>query len=164
MRAIKITPSRRPSLFTISRNRNSFWFSGFTPDTTVGLALRTPMGVPLFSHGETRLQSGSGVYHLPRAWHEECRIFLDGQKEGVVSCREQVPGSHGITRRLLVSGLKNATVRFYPVPGAEMKTTFLARPVRPYMTGDWKNPIHHHDERGSFLELHDITDTLLISW
>ena len=36
------------------------------------------------------------------------------QQEGILSCKEAYSGQREITRRLQLTGLKNATVRIYP--------------------------------------------------
>ena len=61
---------------------------------------------------ETNLKDGCAVYRFPRAEHRECRVFVE-QNEGIVSAKEFCPVSGKFRRRVLVSGLQNATVRFF---------------------------------------------------
>lgn len=51
------------------------------------------------------------MYSFSKSKHRECRVFVE-QSEGIVSCCEVPPVSVQYRRRIKVSGLKNATVRF----------------------------------------------------
>jgi hypothetical protein len=97
----------------VSRSNNGFYFSGYSPNTTVQQRLKFPQGAPILTGFETRLDKGYSTYSLPTAWHKECRIFVE-QQEGILSCKEAYSGQREITRRLQLTGLKNATVRIYP--------------------------------------------------
>ena len=162
--AHKTTPEQRTPMFALSRNCNAFRFSGFTPDTTVALALRTPLGAPIFNRGEVFLKAGLTVLHPPKAWEEECRIFLEQQADGIISCRRWVPGTHGIDRRFMITGLDQATVRFFPVPDTAGHVTFLANPEHPFSQGDFRRASLQNSGTGPFFELHEVTGNLLISW
>ena len=161
--ALKKDAAQRPPITCIARHDNGFFISGYTPDTTVGLRVRLPQGAPLLVGAETELSSGRAVWHHPRAWHRECRVFVDGQSEGIVSCLEQHSGEIGITRRLLLRGLQNATVRFYPVTGLEKRVQMLSNPSYPYVVGDFVTPQADPDFAGC-LVAKDLSGELLISW
>lgn len=103
---------RRP-VNMISRHDNGFQFSGYVPDQTTEQMFRFPQGAPLFTGMETVLKDGYASYRLPRAWRKECRVFVE-QKEGSPSCLEMAPVEINIKRKIIVAGLKDATVRVYP--------------------------------------------------
>jgi hypothetical protein len=104
----------RTPMMTIARSRNGWFYSGYCPDTTVSLRWRLPQGAPILLGHQARLQDGHAGYHLPTAWRRECRLLVDGQRNGIISCIERSPEELGIARRWLVTGLQDATVRFYP--------------------------------------------------
>lgn len=109
----KQDPAVKSPVLTISRSNNAFYFSGFIPNTTVKQSFKFPQGAPVFTGYETTLHEGSATYYFPPAWHKECRLFVT-QQEGIISCRETYSGDRDITRRIKISGLKNAKVRIFP--------------------------------------------------
>jgi len=109
----KQVPSIENPILTIARSHNGFFFSGYVPNTTVMQLFKFPQGAPILVGYETKLDKGCSSYFLPTAWHRECRIFVE-QEEGIISCKEIYSGEKGISRRLQVKGLVNATVRIYP--------------------------------------------------
>jgi hypothetical protein len=125
-------------ILTISRNENGYFFSGYVPNTTVGQRFKMTAGAPLLNGFQTKLVNGYSTYMLPTAWHREVRVFVD-QQEGIVSCKEGHSGQKGISRRLHVSGLKNATVRIYAPENisAETLEVFLNAGY-PYRNGQVK--------------------------
>ena len=163
VRVSKRRPQQRPPITCLARHEGGFFLSGYTPDTTVSLRLRLPQGAPLLVGCETELVEGMASYHLPRAWHRECRVFVDGQSEGIVSCVEQHSGEIGISRRLFVSGLEKATVRFYPVPGKQEKLSLLLDPRYPYYEGNFVMPEPDPEHPGC-LRATGLSGQLLISW
>lgn len=109
----KESPGIKNPILTINRSNNGFFFSGYVPNTTVRQRLKLPLGAPLLIGYQTKLEKGAATYNLPTSWHRECRVFVE-QADGIVSCREAHSGQKEISRRLEVSGLKNATVRIFP--------------------------------------------------
>lgn len=95
----------------IHRHDNAYIFSQFTPDTSVEVQWRLPLGAPILNGCEAVMKNGHAAYRLPRAERRECRVFVE-QESGVVSCSELYPCSAVMRRRIRVGGLKNATVRF----------------------------------------------------
>lgn len=145
---------------TVSRHDNAFIFSGYTRNTNTELRLRAPFGAPLLHRWETQLRNGASHYRMPRGWQEECRVFIEGQLDGELSCRIEHSGAIGVSHRICVSGLKGATVHFFP-PVESGPVTFLVNPVRPYFQGDFREPVRITP---SHWLLPDITGSLLISW
>ena len=154
----------REPLSVIARHANGFFFSGYVPETTATIHLRLPQGAPLLVGCETRLDHGRATYSMPRAWHRECRIFVDGQDAGELSCVENHSGEIGVSRRLRVLGLRNATLRFYPETGSASNVRMLLRPSAPYLVGNFLTPEHKCDALGDRLEVHNVTGTVLITW
>lgn len=109
----KLSPVVGNPVNVVSRHDNGFYFSGFVPNQTVEQQLRFPQGAPVFTGMETELKDGYTTYRLPKAWSKECRIFVE-QQAGLLSCREVALVEYHIKRKIAVSGLQNATVRFYP--------------------------------------------------
>lgn len=95
----------------IHRHDNAYIFSQFTPDTSVEVKWKLPLGAPILDGYEAVMKDGYATYRLPRAERRECRVFVE-QQSGVVSCKELRPCSAVMRRRVIVRGLKNATVRF----------------------------------------------------
>jgi hypothetical protein len=165
LRVERPTVESRTPLVLVARSNNGFFFSGYCPSTAVALRLRFPHGAPLLHGYETWLQNGHSSYHMPRAWHRECRCFVEQAAEGEISCVEGISEEIGIRRRLWLSGLNNATVHFYP----EVRPA--GPPVRMQTVHSRENPLPGRDrigytseESGRRLVARDITGNLLISW
>ncbi len=164
LRTEKAGAAQPDPMLCIARHANAFFFSGYSPDCTVRQHLRLPQGAPLMLGLQTRLVAGRATYTMPPAWHRECRVFVEQAEDTLLSCREQPPVAMGLRRRFLVTGLRAATVRFYPEPGTEGKVTFLRSPAYPFIQGDFAEPGLVEDRRGRFLEVAGVTGELLISW
>jgi hypothetical protein len=158
------TPAQKPPLTCIARHANGFFFSGYTPDTTTALRLRFPQGAPLMLGMETRLVDGRARYTMPKAWHRECRVFVEQLENARMSCREVCSEMVGISRRMAVTGLRDATVRFYHEPGTESRVKMLLNYSHPYVSGDVVPYEIRRDGMGFYLEARHITGELLISW
>ena len=104
-------PGVKSPVIMTHRHDNAYVFSVYSPSTTVKTSLRYPLGAPVLDGYETVLENGYAVYHFPKAEHRECRVFVE-QEEGIVGCQEIPPVSAQYRRRVEVSGLVNATVRF----------------------------------------------------
>ena len=125
------------------------------------MTLATPLGAPLFTGTETVLKDGAATYRMPRSWHKECRVFVV-QKEGFVACAEHIAIEMSQRRNLLLSGLRNAIVRFLPEAGGADQVRFQHNPQHPFLGGDWLTPERLTDADGDRLELHGVTGTLMI--
>ncbi|MEI7733140.1 MAG: hypothetical protein WCO56_26445 [Verrucomicrobiota bacterium] len=156
----KPSPQTRNPLVLVARSNNGFYFSGYCPSTAVKLRLRLPHGAPVMVGTETWLENGDATYTMPRAWHREVRVLVEQKDDGELSCIERHSGHVGITRRLHVRGLKQATVHFYPETSA--KKVILA--VNNLSTTNEKSVPHTVEDGGRRLVARDITGELLISW
>lgn len=151
--------TRLPVLFA-SRCRNGYFFSGYSPSTTATIKLRFPMGAPLLVGKETWLEDGHSLYTMPRAWHNEARVFVDQKEPGEASCAESLTGMVGFRRRMLVKGLKEATVTF--LPEDKGRVVFQVNDMRIHVE-ESSIPVVRNDD-GSKLVVSGITGSLFISW
>jgi len=147
----------------ISRHDNGFFFSGFVPNQTVEQQYRFPQGAPLIIGWETELKNGSTTYRFPKAFFEECRIFIE-QQEGIISCYEIHSGEKGITRRIGIKGLQNAKVRFYPpanVAPSSIKAYLNAG--YPFKNGQIESK-KGEQYPGYYHVYEDISGQLIVAW
>lgn len=161
---------RKPALDTVdplilaARARNGWFFSGFTPSTSVQLEWRFPDGVPIPVGCDVALRDGLGTMSLARAWHRECRVLVRQEEAGEVTCRERMQQAVDTTRRLVLTGLKNATVTFLH------DSTAADAPVRfESMVQQWWHPgqepeIPSQPAGPNRSVVHGVTGKLSISW
>lgn len=149
-----------------SRSANAFLFSGYFPDSAATrMRVRLPQGVPVFSVMETFVEGGAGFYHMPKSWHRECRVFIEQDEAGMVSCQEAIPHTPGVKRRILLTGLKGASVKFYHEPGSEGKVSMLLNPNGlPFLVGKFLDFEKVSCRDGEYLHAGEVTGDLLISW
>jgi len=131
----KQSPNNRHPVIMIHRNAGSCWFSGYTPDTTVEIELKTPIGAPLLLGYETVLHNGCSTYRMPRAWRQECRVFVKQNSDNVLACKERDPVSYLQRHKWLVTGLQDATVYVLPKNGKIEKLELLFNSQSPYVVG-----------------------------
>ena len=158
----KPTPQTRSPLVLVARSDNGFFLSGYCPSTTVKLCLRFPQGAPLLTGCETVLEGGRSTYFMPRAWHHETRCFVAEQAAGEVSCVEGYSAQVGIERRLRLSGLKHATINFFPPTHARKKKVIMMGTGWPEQTE--KSLPYEVTAAGRCLTIRNVTGELLISW
>lgn len=154
--------SKEP-IFMLSRNKNAFYFSGFCPETTVKIKFKFPFGAPLLLGCETYLENGCAVYYHSRAWHKECRIFIEQEDGGVICCKDIAPVSYYMHRRIEVKGLKNSTIRIFPRKGFEDKTEVLVNPVGPLVVGEPHEEAKKITPWGPMIELTNVTGRIIVS-
>ena len=159
----KQDPEVKDPIFCIARSDNGYFFSGFVPNTTVVQEFLFPQGAPLMIGYDTKLKQGHSTYSLPPSWHRECRVFVE-QGQGTLSCREMTSGELGITRRLKVTGLQDATVRVYPRDGIKKDDIhFYNNAGYPWKKG--QIAFEQGDtSNGLYYVVRDITGDLVISW
>jgi len=142
-------------IMTISRYNNGFWYSSCSPDTTVEMGLRTPFGAPLMIGYETVYKDGRTHYRFPRAEHRECRIFVESSDDSVISCREMFPGELGPKergrRRISITGLKNATIRYFPETYAIGKCWALMSEPDDRYTADFSQSVEFVQDGDSYV-------------
>ncbi|MBN1445340.1 MAG: hypothetical protein JW957_04445 [Candidatus Omnitrophica bacterium] len=111
-------------------NRNGLYFSAYLPDITVAMKLKFPEGAPVFTETESIIEKGMSIYHLPKAPHFECRVFVD-MPDGLVKCKEATIQLPEEKRRIEVKGLKNAVLRFRPETGTESTVKIFYKSEAP---------------------------------
>jgi hypothetical protein len=163
VRIQKARSAQRNPVLTLARHANGFFLSGFNRDLTTDLLIRLPVGAPILVGVDAQLQEGAARYRLPRAAHRECRVFVE-QQSGEVTCTEIYPGEIGVTRRFLVKGLKEATVRFFPEPDKAANVQFLQNPIDPYFEGDFLTAKIRGGYFGDCQEVGPVNGSLMISW
>jgi hypothetical protein len=84
---------------------------------------------------------------------------VDQKEDGVISCAEGISENPFVERRLILKGLKNATVHFYPENDREV--FFTMNDSRTYNHGSL--PFDRADS-GKRLVVSDVQGQLTISW
>ncbi len=148
-------------VITISRHDNALWYNGYVPDTTVGIRLETPLGAPLLMGCETIPENGASVYHLPRAFHKECRAFIRQTEKSVVSCHELISVDIHTARRIELTGLKDAEVTLLPTLGAKANVLYNCK--YPYMAGEQIDVEEIETALGPAIRLRHATGSVLLS-
>jgi len=146
----------------ISRNKNAFWFSGYVPNLTVEQRFLFPQGAPIMTGWETEIRQGYATYRFPKAFFEECRVFVE-QEKGIISCFE-IPNRYKAQRRIQINGLEQAVVRIYaPVPLLPANFQAFLNTNYPFKTGKIE-PVVKTSPSGDFFEFQDISGQLVVSW
>ena len=102
----------------IVRHNGAMIFSAYNANTTTDVQLRFPQGAPILCGAEAEMIDGYSVYHFGRSEHRECRVYVK-QESGVISCREHAPVNMRYRRKILIRGLKDATVSLFSEKGCE---------------------------------------------
>lgn len=151
-------------MMCLHRHRNAFVFSGYQPEATDGLTLRMELGAPVFIGGQNSVVDDTTTYSGPPSWHQVCRVFVRQSGATQITCQIIPAIQHGYTSRLLVRGLKNATVHFLPEPGTEEKLEILRDPMFPYFVGDFVQPRLEKTSAGTVVTVAGVDDEVLFSW
>jgi len=148
---------------TISRHDNSFFFSGFVPNLTVEQSLKFPQGAPIVIGWETELKKGAATYRFPKSFFEECRVFVE-QEDGIVSCYDVPLATKGTKRRIVVDGLKNAKVRFYPPKrSAWQPLSVVLNSSYPFAKGKLEG-VEEGKFGGGYLLYENVTGQMVMAW
>lgn len=148
----------------ISRHENARMLSVCAKDTTVTAKMKFPLGAPVVSAREVKIDSdGFAEYHFSKAEFLECRVFAE-QEEGVISCHDLHPASFFRARRIKVSGLKNATIRFFA-------PEYCKNNIEAVLNSDDENALvgesfdgeYITDENGTYFEARNVTGKLIFS-
>ena len=160
----KAAPTDSDPMLCIHRHRNAFVFSGYQHDRSTSLAFKMELGAPLFISHQNRIEGGATLYSGLTAWHQVCRSFVTQRESSVVECRILMGVQHGYSQRMLLSGLRNATVHFFPEPGTRERLEILRDPRFPYFVGDFVKPQFVDHRLGCFVTVENVTGELLFSW
>ena len=151
-------------MICLHRHRNAFVFSGYQPASACSTTFSMELGAPIFMAGQNFVEGSSMTYSGPSAWHHLCRIFVEQENASQISCRIVPPIQHGYTLRILVSGLKDATLHFLPEPGTEQKLEILRNPHFPYFVGDFVPPIVGQRSGCTVVTVPHADGEVLFSW
>lgn len=158
----KLDKTVKDPVVLMHRNAHSVWFSGYCPDTTVKIGLKTPIGAPLLLANETYIENGIANYHFPRAWRHECRVFVEQESMNSIHAIEAISTQMGIGRRIQVSGLKNATVYVLPKNGDVEKTYAMLNSPYPHFVGEAYESSVVDTVFGKAIKYTNISGTLLV--
>lgn len=101
-------------LIFISRNKNAFYFSGFSKDATVKAHMSFTDGAPAINDTEFIIKNGIGTYPLSKFWHRECRVFIkQACRAKIITRTLTVADCMEDDRHIEISGLTDAAVTFY---------------------------------------------------
>jgi hypothetical protein len=153
------TAATRNPLMLFARHRNGWYLSSYSPSTTSAVNLRFAHGAPVLIGTETWIEDGRSSYTLPRAEHKEIRCLVEQSESGEVSCVEAIPEYPFFYRRLLVKGLRNATVHFYPE--SDRKVVMRVNESRSFIT---ESQPYERADGGSRLVIKGVTGELNIAW
>lgn len=159
IRNVKETVATRSPLMLFARHRNGWFLSSYSPSTTSEVKLRFANGAPILIGTETWIEDGHSSYALPRALHKEVRCLVDQVESGEVSCVEAIPEYPFFYRRLLVKGLRNAAIHFYPEN--ERKVVMRVNESRSFVT---ESLPYERADSGSRLVIRGVTGDLNIAW
>lgn len=104
----------------IYRHRNMFYFSLYARDTSVQIALRTPIGVPVLDEMEAEYTDSYAVWHPGKCWNKQCRAFVDQTEDSVFSMKIKTSEDFALKDKFELSGLIDATVRIF-LPEEQLK-------------------------------------------
>ncbi len=159
----KEQPQSKDPVIMLHRHDQALFFSTYSPDTTVDIRLRFPLGAPLLMGYETAVEDDWTNYRLPRATRLECRVFVRQATRTTLSCRETAPVSFQMGRRINVTGLQDATVYYLPAAGKLDRTEILFNATYPYMTGAPGLVDREETIFGTALVVRRVTGSLMIS-
>ncbi len=150
---VEVLPDTREahaSLMLFSRHENAWYLSGYAEAPAGIVKLRFPCGAPVFTTTWARIEGGASCYPLGRSMRGECRVFVR-QERGVVGCDTGARDEHHTELTLIVRGLDDATVVFFPPP-------FVA------VTFEHDGTKHRFEPSPRQIELAGLSGELLIRW
>ena len=109
----KPMPQVAPPRIGIRLHDNAFYFSVFGTNSTVRQHIRMTDGAPLFRGRDMILKDNVGIYQTEKWANLEARLFVQGD-DSVIECTEWTHENRGMNRRMVIDGLKNATLVFRP--------------------------------------------------
>jgi len=104
--------TKLPSI-AVARSNNAMMFSVYNRNTSIDTYLKFPLGAPILDSYNVEIVDGKAKYNFAKSVHNECRVFVK-QDKGLVSVKEDAPSNGYYRRRILICGLENATVYFFP--------------------------------------------------
>jgi hypothetical protein len=148
----------RPIIMS-SRSDNALHISAYTRDTTMRAILSYPEGAPLITGSECMLDSEGAEYTLSRWQSGPCRLFARQSRRSVVFCEYRTAEHPSLARRILVRGLDDATLTFFPPPGAHVRMV-INKPV----INERDNTEKTWSDDGRYVTVSHVTGYIYISW
>lgn len=158
----KLNKSVKEPVIMMHRHGGSLWYSGYCPDTTVKVSLKTELGAPLLLANETYLTDGAANYHLPRAWRHECRVFVSQEEVGSLHAIEAISTQMGVERRIQINGLKNATLYILPKNGNPDNSYVMLNSPYPHFVSDEFESSIEDTVLGKAIKVSNVSGTLLL--
>lgn len=158
----KTDKSVKEPVIMLHRHGGSLWYSGYCPDTTVKLSLKTELGAPLLLTNETYLTDGAANYHFPRAWRHECRVFVNQEAVGTLHAIETISTQMGVERRIMISGLENATLYILPKNGIPDNSYVMLNSPYPHFVSESFESSIEDTVFGKAIKVSNISGTLLL--
>ncbi len=160
----KSSPEVRTPIWFVSRSDNAFYFTGYTPVTTLESRFRFPQGAPILVGRQTKLSDGQSTYNLGPCYHEECRLFVEQERDTTISCTDFPSRFPWIRRRLKVTGLANATITFYRDSCCLEAPLSIAPTVHSHPRGDEEEIPYELTDDGLVAVASGLSGDVMISW
>lgn len=156
--------SVRNPLWFVSRVNNGFFFSGYVPRIGARSRFQFPYGAPLLIGWETRLEGGFSTYSFGRSYHEECRVFVEQEADTVVSCTEEASRNMDVRRRIRVTGLDNATIRFFREADALEDPVTIGEHTKGFVRGRPDDVDYELEAGGRQLVARGVSGGIILTW
>ena len=154
-------------LLMFSRCRGAVYFNMFSKDATIKLNMSTPDGAPAPDNCEFFVENDMGTYPTARWMHTDCRVFIKQKDKTKVSVKKDNPATHINTdERIDITGLKDATVTFYPSKGGKafMQVYALGGPTWEVAPHRGPNVKAEYDEKRGCYTVSGVTGKLVVLW
>lgn len=159
------TPDNNSCHLMTVRNQNAFHFTAFSADDSVTAELRFPWGAPLFTSLNNRLKNGKTILPFWHFQHRECRLFINGQRNGDLQLHRVSPKHKRYRNRLFLCGLQNADLRYYPVLVPDHDSAILLNPDHNHWTaGESFYMQIKTDSTGTFCEIRNVSGNMSFAW
>jgi hypothetical protein len=153
-----------PACLTIHRSAGAFLVSCHQKNELERIALRTPLGAPLFVERRNQVVDGQTLVAGMAAWQLEARVFVRNRVTATIRCREVAPMMPGVHRRLLVEDVADCELWVFTPPAHAATVRIVADPVYPYMmdpVADWQ---WVDTAWGRVAAVHGANGSLLVEW
>ena len=144
----------------LAKSRNALWINEFSKDSTVRMYLSTPEGAPLFDNCECIVENSEAMYPAARWMHTESRLFVKQEARSRITVKKDATLTYVRTdERFNITGLKDATVYFYPPKGgtAEFRTMDHQAFWKPNVPSYW-------DEAKQCYVAEHVTGSIYVLW
>ena len=149
----------------VSRHRNGFQFRLFSEERGMKARLRFPIGAPVLNGETLSLKDGAACYNFHRFLSAECRVFVHSNDGDYLECNITQSLNQRFKYRINLTGLKNATVCFFPPDADFSKASVLLNPdLRLLTIGEPFDSRIVQDGYGTYMEISNVTGILSFAW